>query len=161
MASRDILDYQSNVIGQLSEPEGIEWTEEQWAEMLAPYAVSPPSPEEMVTVEINKTIEDNQQYAQGLMKRMKALNLSSNMNIGQAMWIHHRLRALDVNLTPIGIPITVTLDLLNLVVSGDVETGCVALQLCVPDDMSQPYHCLSAEFLAWTVADMKAYLGWA
>jgi hypothetical protein len=155
MAVRDILDYQGNVTGQLELPD--DTPDEIWSEQLATYAVAPPDP---AVVAITKTIEENNRYAKDLMKRMKALNLGNNMNIGQALWMHHRLRALDIDLTPLGMPMTLTLDILNLVVSGDIETGCVALQITEPDDMSMPYHCISRDFINWIVADMKSYLGW-
>ena len=42
MATRDILNYLGDVIGELSLPD--ETTEEQWAEALAIYASPPPQP---------------------------------------------------------------------------------------------------------------------
>lgn len=41
MAKRDCLDYLGNKVGELSEPEGVTWTEEQWAEKLSRYSRPP------------------------------------------------------------------------------------------------------------------------
>jgi len=36
--TRDILDKDGNKVGELSPPEGVTWTEEEWAEKLAAYS---------------------------------------------------------------------------------------------------------------------------
>lgn len=41
--ARDIFNYLGERIGQLDEPTGVSWTEEQWQSALAAYAAPPPS----------------------------------------------------------------------------------------------------------------------
>jgi len=41
MATRDILDFNEIKIGELSEPDGVTWTEEEWSERLAVYSAPP------------------------------------------------------------------------------------------------------------------------
>jgi len=47
MATRDILDHDGNVIGELTLPDSA--SETDWSNALAPYAVKQPQPPEMVT----------------------------------------------------------------------------------------------------------------
>ncbi|MFO0447770.1 MAG: hypothetical protein ACK52I_03610 [Pseudomonadota bacterium] len=153
MASRNILNHLGQIIGQLEMPDGT--TEEEWSEVLAPYAQAPANP---VFAMIEQSIKERKAFADDLMERLKKRNVLADINIGQALWTHSRLRALEVSYP--GLPV-MTVDLLNMVVSGDVEAACVALMFSVPDDMSQPYHFLSADTIAWIVGELKAYLGWS
>jgi hypothetical protein len=152
---RDIKNYLDEVIGQMELPD--ETTESEWAEKLAPFCKSPKSTLEKQTEAITATIRQRREYAEDLIERFKLKNISEGINGLQAMYMHHKMRALGV--TFCGVPMT--LDLLNMVVSGDIEVACLSLLYCTPDDMTMSYHWLNSARVAWLVADMKAYLGWA
>lgn len=117
---------------------------------------------------VDISVEKRKIYSEDMMERFKKRNMSTgNINIAQAMWMHHRLRALPVTFVhPIltnGEYVSMTLDLMNLAIPGDVEVSCIALQCIHPsqfDDMSKPYHYFTSEVRDWLVADMKKFLGW-
>ena len=67
------------------------------------------------------------------------------------MWIHHRMRAMDINVGGLAM----TIDLMNLVITGDLETAYIVLGLITPDDMTQPYHWFSAD----RIAALRARIG--
>jgi flagellar biosynthesis GTPase FlhF len=67
------------------------------------------------------------------------------------------MRALDVTIS--GMPFRI--DLLNLVVSGDLEVAYVVLGATVPDDMSMPYHFFTAERIGGYQLKIARKLGWA
>lgn len=146
---RDILDYQGQVIGQLELPD--DTTEEQWAIALAPYAAPPPSPQEQVQQQLEITVQTGKEMAQRVIEKFKQSNLlafivqdlTQDQMIAKSLWVHHRLRAVSVSLGGVDYVI----DLLNLCISGDIETAAVVVQLMQPDDMSQPYHFLSQEVI--------------
>jgi hypothetical protein len=99
----------------------------------------------------------NVEFARNLFMQFKQKNKDEGITGPQALWMHHRVRALSVsfpNMTP------TTQDIINMGASGDIETACLCLMYCVPDDMSQPYHWLSAERISWLVSRMKTHLGW-
>lgn len=101
-------------------------------------------------------IKQRKEYADDLLERFKARNISQGINLLQGMHMHSRMRGLSVTISGA----TFTLDLMNMAVSGDIELACVALQYTVPDDMSLPYHWLNTDRISWLVADMKTFLGW-
>jgi hypothetical protein len=55
---------------------------------------------------------------------------------------------------------TVTIDLLNLVVSGDLETAFFTIAAATPDDMSEDYHALSSTTLGFMRNQIGVFLGW-
>lgn len=154
MASRNILNYQGTVIGQLTLPD--DTPEEVWQKRLAEYAKAPKSPEEAAAEYLSATISERQKIAASIMDRLKARNIADGIGIAQALWVHHRLRALEVSF----MGLEVTIDLMNLVISGDLESACISLMNSEPDDMSQPYHWLNEERIGWIVSEIKAVLGW-
>lgn len=101
--------------------------------------------------------ESSKEFGTRLMNAFKQKNLSEGINAGQALWLHSRLRALQVNCPGVE-PCQV--DILNMALSGDLEAGALALMFCVPDDMSQPYHWFSQERIDWILAQLKTQLGW-
>jgi len=107
--------------------------------------------------ETKKQNRDKVDFATELMLRFKLKNIQEGISAGQAVWLHAKTRSLDVNFP--GMP-TVSIDLLNIALSGDVEAGCIALQYAVPDDMTQAYHWLSQERIDWLVSELKGFLGW-
>lgn len=102
------------------------------------------------------TVALRKDYSDKLLDRFKQRNLSQGINALQALWMHHRVRALSITVG--GVPMVI--DLLNMAVSGDVEMACIALQYTAPDDMTMPYHWLNQERLNFLINDMKAFLGW-
>jgi len=108
---------------------------------------------------VSKTVVENKKFADNLMERLKNKNLIEGLSsIDQAAWVHHRLRKMDYTLSD---ETTVTqLDIMNLVVSGDVETAEHALGQMTPDDMTEPYHWLTQERIDWIRNEIRTYLGW-
>lgn len=117
---------------------------------------APPATPASTAKAIEATIAVRKEYCDDLMDRFKRANILAGINGAQGLWMHHRLRAVDITFG--GNPYT--LDILNMVVSGDIELGCLALMSATPDDMSQTYHWLSTTRLAWLVSEMKSFLGW-
>jgi len=145
----DILDWQDIKIGTLELPD--DSTPEYIQQRLAPYKVRP-----LGTDVLRDTIKARKDYADDLIERFKYRNVSEGINALQAMYMHHKMRALTV--TFYGVPMT--LDILNMVVSGDIEVACLSLMNCSPDTGLLPYHWLTQDRVDWLVSDMKKYLGW-
>ena len=152
METRNILNSEGQVIGQLTLPDNT--AESVWQEKLAAYAASIVVDTSM---QIKYTIKQRKEFAEQLLEEFKAKNLGEGINALQAMYMHHKVRKLDVNFMGVAMYI----DLLNTAISGDVEVACLSLQYCVVDDMSMPYHWLNAERRDWLVNKMKTFLGWA
>lgn len=146
---RNIVDYQGNVIGELELPDNT--TEDVWEKKLSLYAIAPVQPDL-----IKESISKRREYAEDLIQRFKYKNITEGINALQAMYMHHKMRALSV--TFYGLPMT--LDILNMVVSGDIEVACLSLMNCQADDMTAPYHWLNQSRINWLISDMKTYLGW-
>lgn len=152
---RDILNYLGNKIGELELPDGT--SEEAWSKALSPYLVAPPTTEEMAASSLKFTIKERKVWAEEMMERFKQRNISAGINAPQSLWLHHRMRSLEINF--MGIPMTQ--DILNMAVSGDIETATLALLYSTPDDGSQPFHWYTASTRQWLIDEMKGYLGWA
>lgn len=116
------------------------------------------------------TDEAQRKFASNLMAVLKVLNKGSNISLAQSLWVHHRLRALEIVVTsdlatamavftPL-VGVTITVDLLNMVISGDLETAYFTVAAATPDDMSEDYHALSAELLGFMKNQIGVYLGW-
>jgi len=126
----------------------------------------------MTQEELNElaNLKSAQEFASQFMAQVKLRNKANSIGLSQAMWVHQKLRALEVNIPENVAQIfpavealagqTLTIDLLNMVISGDLETAYVTLLFATPDDMSQPYHWLSAENLAEIRTAIGQYLGW-
>lgn len=99
----------------------------------------------------------NVQFAKNLFMEFKQKNKDEGITGPQALWMHHRVRSLIVSFP--NMPET-NQDIINMGASGDIETACLALMYCVPDDMTQPYHWLNQERINWLVSAMKTHLGW-
>ena len=150
--TRDILNYLGVKIGEMELP--VETTEEQWQEKLAPYSIDPNAG--LMTKYLVGSIKDRRAYADDLIERFKLANMQAGISASQAMWLQHKMRALNVSFY--GLPLVI--DMMNLIVSGDAEVACLALMNCEVDDMTQSYHFFSAARRDWLVADLKKYLGW-
>lgn len=161
MTTRDILDCEGNKLGDLELPD--DTPEEVWAERLAPYAVEPPGAEEQLLDYLSRSVSTSRVLADEIIEEFKKRNLkyfiengiSNDVAIMKSLWVHHRLRAVDINVW--GLPITI--DLMNLCISGDLETAYVVLQYMEPDDMSQPWHYCSAEVIASLAQSIKDRTG--
>ena len=144
---------------------------------LVPPYVSSPRPVGLTlaqyigSVQIEISIAERRRWAEELMQRLKKMNIDSGLGLAQSLWVHSRLRALEITvleahaaampqLTPL-VGQTITIDLMNLVVSGDIETAFAALMCVVPDDMSEEYHALSTEMIGWIMNEIATYLGWS
>jgi hypothetical protein len=152
--TRDILNYLGEVVGQLELPDGT--SEEVWAEKLAPYARSP---EDQTQIKINWLIKDRKQFAEEMMERFKNRNINGGMSVVKALWLHHRMRAWDVTLPPAMGGFTYVVDILNMAVSGDLETAYFALRYGNLDAMDQPYHCIDQTTVDWLKNELSNYLG--
>jgi hypothetical protein len=108
---------------------------------------------------VSKTVSENKKFADNLMERLKNKNLIEGLSsVDHAAWVHHRLRKVNYTLSD---ETTVTqLDIMNLVVSGDIETAEHALGQMTPDDMTESYHWLTQERIDWIRNEIRAYLSW-
>lgn len=96
-------------------------------------------------------------YAKSLIIQLKLGNMSQGINAGQALWVHHRLRALEITYN--SVPMVV--DVMNMVVSGDIGTAYIAFSLMAPDDMTQSYHWFSQPRIDQIKALLGQFLGYA
>lgn len=104
--------------------------------------------------------ESKRKFGMDLMLAFKQKNISEGIQWYQAVHMHSRFRAWDVQLPPaLGGGIE-TVDLLNMILAGDIETACLSAQFGSPDPMTSPVHWISPERMQWTIDQMKAYLGW-
>jgi hypothetical protein len=160
--------YLNQIVGEIEVPDGT--PQHIIDERLAAIAKPPPTPQEVAANNLSATILDRKNYSEAMLERFKKRNMTASppINIAQAMWMHHKMRAIQVVfMHPVltgGEVVNMTLDILNLAIPGDIEVACIALQ-CIPasglDDMTKPYHFFNAAARDWIVADMKSYLGWS
>ena len=110
-----------------------------------------------------QTISDftsSKEFGSLLILSFKRKNVSEGINIFQAIHLHERLRNWQVVL-PEANGGTKYVDLMNMILSGDIETACVCLQYGVADQMDKHWHWVTQERIDWVVNQMKAWLGWA
>lgn len=144
---RDILNWQGQVIGQLELPDNTE--ESVWQERLAAFAKPPPTSEQLLFLQIERAVSESRNISDKIIELFKKENLAffilnnipNDLALMMSLHTHHRLRTVEINIS--GTPFVI--DLLNLVVSGDLETALMVLSQMTPDDMSQPYHFLNQE----------------
>lgn len=114
---------------------------------------------DMTSIVIENTVVANKQFADSMMQEMKEKNLLEGLSsIDQAAWVHHKLRKVDYTLSDE--TTIVQIDILNLVVSGDIETAEHALGQMPPDDMTESYHWLTQARIDWIRNEIRTYLGW-
>jgi len=154
MSTRNILNLNGEVVGQLTLPDSA--SESEWTEKLQSYSQPLPSADIVMQGLVRTTVKQRKEWADDLMERFKVRNMKQGINLLQALWLQHRMRALNVTVG--GVPFVI--DMLNLVVSGDVETACVCLQYMTLDDMTMPYHFIDDNCRNFLVTEMKTYLGW-
>lgn len=151
---RDILNYLDQKIGELELPDNT--SEQEWEERLAIYKVAPPTEQQILESRLHSSIQERIDWAKAMMQRFKKRNISLGINGMQALWLHHRMRAMDITFNGVAM----TQDIINMAASGDIETACLALIYSTPDDGSQAYHWYNAETKQWLVNEMKTYIGW-
>lgn len=147
METRNVLDWQGNVVGELTLPSGT--PENVWAAKLAHYAKPPPSQQEQLAEMLSRKVSKSREIADDIIERFKKTNLqfflennvSNDLAILMSTHVHHRLRAVDVTINGNQF----TIDLMNLVISGDLETAYMVLGYMQPDSMTEPFHFLSQE----------------
>ena len=116
-------------------------------------------------------IKKTREWCELLIEDVKLMNQNAGLGLSQSLWFHHRMRALPLSvvqahadamppLQPL-VGLTLTIDLMNLVVSGDVETAYAALLCAQPDDMSEEYHCINQDLLDYLKYRIAQFLGWA
>ncbi len=120
---------------------------------------------------VGHSIIKTKAWADGLMEDVKTLKILNNVGVSGGLWVHHRFRAITYTvdaghvsafppLAPL-LGVTITTDLINLIVTGDVESAYGVLVCTVPDDMTQPYHCVSQALLDYIKGRIAQFLGWA
>jgi hypothetical protein len=114
---------------------------------------------DLTTIVIQKTVTENKTFADKLMQDIKFKNIEEGLtSIDQSAWIHHRLRKIDYTLSD-GLTV-VQIDLMNLIISGDVETADQVLGQLDADDMSENFHWLNQDRIDWIRNEIRTYLGW-
>lgn len=120
---------------------------------------------------VKKTkIKNTREWCELLIEDVKLMNQNAGLGLSQSLWFHSRMRALPVTvyqahadaippLQPL-VGVSLTIDLMNLVVSGDVETAYAALLCAQPDDMSEDYHCINQDLLDYLKTRIAEFLGW-
>jgi hypothetical protein len=99
-------------------------------------------------------------FASDLFEAFKIKNMNEGVQWYQAMHLHDFLKNYKVILPPQLGSVEMHVDLVNILIAGDIETGCLALTYGEQDDMSLPYHWFSEERRLWLIEQMKRYLGW-
>lgn len=113
--------------------------------------------------DINQALSANviaaKEFANDLLQRLKEKNLSEGLDsIDKSAWVHHRLRKVPYTLSDN--TTVVEIDVLNLVVSGDIETAESVLGQMSVDSMQESYHWLTQERIDWIRDEIRKYLGW-
>lgn len=110
------------------------------------------------------------EFGENIMLAFKQKNISEGVQWFQAIHLHARLRAWEVTypMALAGVPglevlagATKTVDIVNMIYAGDIETACLAASYGQPDAMTSPEHWLSDERRLWLVNEMKRWLGWS
>lgn len=108
---------------------------------------------------VQNTVVANKAWADDCMQRFKQKNLLEGLStMDQAAWVHHRMRKVDYTLAEDST--VVHIDLMNLIVSGDIELAYFVMGQMAPDDMSKPYHWWTQARIDWVMNEIATYLGW-
>lgn len=105
------------------------------------------------------SIQDRKRFGEQLMEDFKLKNLGEGIQWFQAVHLHARVRAWQVNYpAPIGGNDVV--DIFNMVLSGDIETASLSLLYGLNDEMNLPTHWITNERRVWLINQMRTWLGW-
>lgn len=108
---------------------------------------------------VKKSIQDRKIFGEQLIEDFKLKNLNEGVQWYQAVHLHSRVRAWEVTYPhPIGG--TDTVDIFNMILSGDIETASLSLLYGQNDDMSLPTHWITDERRKWLINQMRTWLGW-
>ncbi|HNC40329.1 MAG TPA: hypothetical protein PK522_00945 [Nitrosomonas sp.] len=151
MITRDILDYNGDVIGSMDFPDGT--SDEYISSVLSQYAVEPIVDNDSY---LKFSIIERKKFADELLERFKLRNINEGINALQGMWMHHRLRAYPVSFGGMNF----TIDIMNLAISGDLEIACLCLLYGDTDDGTETYHWLTSDRKAYLINELKSFLGW-
>jgi hypothetical protein len=99
----------------------------------------------------------SRRFAEMLIAKFKMRNLDNSISLSQALWVHHRLRNAEIDVS--GTPMQI--DILNMAYAGDVNLARVVLGMIAPDDMTQDYHWLSVEKISEIRSEIAEFLGYS
>jgi hypothetical protein len=162
METRNILNYQGQVIGEMQKANGT--SEEAWAAALAPYAAAPLSQQQLLSAVLDRTVSQGRAAAEKIIETIKKDNLASFIEQGKSntemldisLWINHRLRALPCQVSNGD---AIICDLINFCFSGDLESAYMSVAQMVPDDMSKSYHYFTQAKIDQIKALLAQYIG--
>lgn len=113
-------------------------------------------------------LDARRSFGSKLMLAFKQKNVSEGIQWYQAIHLHGRIRNWRVNMPQAllaamgGLPDPgISVDLVNIIVAGDIETASLALTYGEADDMTSPFHWASQDRIDWLNTQMKTWLGWA
>lgn len=101
--------------------------------------------------------ETSLDFVKNLFTRFKLKNIAEGINGVQSIWLNMRMAELQGSFSGLNFKV----DVVNMGASGDIQTACIVLMNCQPDDMTQPYHWLTQDRINFLVNEMKAHLGWS
>jgi hypothetical protein len=113
-------------------------------------------------------LQARREFGSKLMLAFKQKNLAEGIQWYQAMHLHGRMRDWQVTMPSAlltamgGVPDPgIRVDMVNIIVAGDIETASLCLTYGTPDAMTSPFHWISQERMDWMNTQLKAWLGWA
>lgn len=113
-------------------------------------------------------LQSRRVFGSDLMLAFKQKNLSEGIQWYQAMWLHHRLRNWQVTMPPALLTAlgeipdpNMSVDLVNVIVAGDLDLASLCLTYGTADNMTSPFHWCSQERMDWLNTQLKTWLGWA
>jgi hypothetical protein len=101
--------------------------------------------------------DSNLDFVKNLFTLFKLKNIEEGINGVQSIWLNMRMAELQGVFSGLNFKV----DVVNMGASGDIQTACLVLMYCQPDDMTQPYHWLTQERIDFLVNGMKEHLGWS
>ena len=106
------------------------------------------------------SIKDRKEFGDELMEEFKLRNIQEGIQWYQAIHLHARIRAWQVTLPESLGSAVETIDIMNMILSGDIETTALSLQYGVDDDMTSPLHWITSARRMWLINKMRTWLGW-
>lgn len=94
--------------------------------------------------------DDRAKQGRDFLLRFKLKNISEGVTWPQALWLHQRVKSWHVQ-TPIG---SFEVDLMNIILSGDLEAAIICLRHGLPDDMTSPFHWVTQERIDWCISEL-------
>lgn len=109
-------------------------------------------------------------FSESLIDTIKTMNVTSGGGVHTGIWFHHRMKSAAITvtqahanqfppLTPL-VGVAIVIDVMNLVASGDLESIYGVLCCLDPDDMTQPYHCITQGLIDFVKYEIANFLGW-